>query len=232
MLSRSRALFLKHEPCPKCGSRDNLGRYSDGSAWCFGCGYYERPHRTLENSRPREIPDPEGWGFLTEDLPKEAVAWLKQYGLSNEECSLFRWNPEKKRLIFTIVYEDGSLFSQGRAFGDGPKYLTRGRLNWDHPLWFGDGSVIFTEDVVSAIKVGRHACGVPVFGSHVPAKALKWASERSKQVGIWLDPDKVRESHLQATKAQAMGMPVYSIQSPKDPKEHSDREILTFLDFN
>jgi twinkle protein len=33
--------FLFKEPCPKCGSRDNLARYSDGHAHCFGCAYYE-----------------------------------------------------------------------------------------------------------------------------------------------------------------------------------------------
>ena len=30
------------EPCPTCGSRDNLVRYSDGHAHCFGCRRYER----------------------------------------------------------------------------------------------------------------------------------------------------------------------------------------------
>ena len=33
--------FVRKEPCPSCGSRDNLGRYDDGHAWCFGCGYRE-----------------------------------------------------------------------------------------------------------------------------------------------------------------------------------------------
>ena len=33
--------FIQHEPCPKCGSRDNLARYSDGHAYCFGCEYRE-----------------------------------------------------------------------------------------------------------------------------------------------------------------------------------------------
>ena len=36
-----------HEPCPKCKSRDNLARYSDGSAWCFGCGYYEKSNSLI-----------------------------------------------------------------------------------------------------------------------------------------------------------------------------------------
>jgi len=34
--------YLCKEPCPSCGSRDNLARYSDGHGWCFGCGHYER----------------------------------------------------------------------------------------------------------------------------------------------------------------------------------------------
>ena len=34
--------FVGKEPCPKCGSRDNLARYSDGHGWCFGCGHHER----------------------------------------------------------------------------------------------------------------------------------------------------------------------------------------------
>lgn len=34
------ANFVKHEPCPNCGSRDNLAVYDDGSYYCFtGCGY-------------------------------------------------------------------------------------------------------------------------------------------------------------------------------------------------
>ena len=34
--------FIQHEPCPKCGSRDNLARYDDGHAFCFGCNYREK----------------------------------------------------------------------------------------------------------------------------------------------------------------------------------------------
>ena len=33
--------FVRHEPCPSCGSRDNLGRFSDGHGYCFGCHYRE-----------------------------------------------------------------------------------------------------------------------------------------------------------------------------------------------
>ena len=32
--------FVRHEPCPECGPRDNLSVWSDGHKYCFGCGYY------------------------------------------------------------------------------------------------------------------------------------------------------------------------------------------------
>lgn len=41
---RERRVFLRHEPCPSCGSRDNLARHTDGYAKCYttGCNYYEK----------------------------------------------------------------------------------------------------------------------------------------------------------------------------------------------
>lgn len=33
------SVFLRHEPCDNCGSKDNKGVYSDGHTYCFGCGH-------------------------------------------------------------------------------------------------------------------------------------------------------------------------------------------------
>jgi len=41
MAIKQESNFLRHEPCPKCKSKDNLSRYDDGHAYCFGCDYYE-----------------------------------------------------------------------------------------------------------------------------------------------------------------------------------------------
>ena len=37
--------FIQHESCPSCGSKNNLARYDDGHATCFGmsCNHYEPP---------------------------------------------------------------------------------------------------------------------------------------------------------------------------------------------
>lgn len=48
---------IAKEACPKCGSNDNLGRYDDGHAFCFGlsCGYYEPPTKAeTDDDTPRK----------------------------------------------------------------------------------------------------------------------------------------------------------------------------------
>ena len=42
-MDQDESTFIGKEPCPECGSKDNLGRYSDGHAYCFGCHYREPP---------------------------------------------------------------------------------------------------------------------------------------------------------------------------------------------
>ena len=43
--------FKHHEPCPQCGSKNNLARYEDGSAYCFGsdCKYYEKAEGQIQS---------------------------------------------------------------------------------------------------------------------------------------------------------------------------------------
>jgi twinkle protein len=40
---RDTSAFMGHEPCPKCGSRDNLARYASGRGFCHGCKHAEFP---------------------------------------------------------------------------------------------------------------------------------------------------------------------------------------------
>jgi twinkle protein len=43
MSDKQQPSFIKHEPCPDCGSKDNLARYSTGQGYCFSCGRWEPP---------------------------------------------------------------------------------------------------------------------------------------------------------------------------------------------
>jgi twinkle protein len=77
------SVFVAKEPCPECGSRDNLGRYSDGHAFCFGCDYYEPPtdgYHPPDNTRTRRMDDIE---------PRGEFAPLKARKISEETCRLF-----------------------------------------------------------------------------------------------------------------------------------------------
>lgn len=73
--------FLRHESCPKCGSKDNLARYTDGHAFCFGCEHYEpgegEPPSTTQRTRmPTDLID-----FEPQHLAKR--------NLTEETCSKF-----------------------------------------------------------------------------------------------------------------------------------------------
>ena len=71
--------FVAHEPCPSCGSRDNLARYDDGHAYCFGCQYYEKGTEMRHENAQVEITEPDGKESVIVPLPQEGSA--KQKGL-------------------------------------------------------------------------------------------------------------------------------------------------------
>lgn len=83
------SVFVAKEPCPKCGSRNNLGRYSDGHAHCFSasCDHYEHADGAKADSvaaeqasRPRRD---------TFDQAHYDVVGLPKRGLTQETCRFF-----------------------------------------------------------------------------------------------------------------------------------------------
>ena len=82
---KSKSKYLRHEPCPECGSKDNLAVFDDGHAHCFGCDYQYQPSK---ENKPRPMPT---------TLPKETSplikfirpAALKKRGLTEETVSRF-----------------------------------------------------------------------------------------------------------------------------------------------
>ena len=73
--------LLFHEPCPECGSRDNLGRYDDGHGYCFGCHYYEHGDGPVSERKTK-----------SRDLIADGhVQAITSRGLSEETCAKFRY---------------------------------------------------------------------------------------------------------------------------------------------
>lgn len=144
-----------------------------------------------------------------------------------------------------------------KTFPPSPKYLIRERNNdtvfyskvdtiypSDRSKDYGYDLVI-TEDILSAIRVGRITPSASLVGTAIGvgkvqeiirhATANKLAKpEREEDVLrilVWLDPDKAGKRATTAlTRAlQLQGIEVTTIQSAKDPKRHSNREIRSYL---
>ena len=234
--------YIRHEPCPKCGSRDNLARYDDGHAYCFGCHYTENPERVI-----LRLPQPAAKVKDFQDLPPmpddvtamlgwKPLTWLAKYGIVHAEQKNFLWSEEKQWLIWPLRF-DGDLFAwQARNLnGDRPKpkYITRGSMQ-RRLIVLGDkdasDTVTVVEDVVSALKVSRHTPTLPLFGSDCSLLTLVSLSVRFKNICLWLDMDKGSEAVEIAGRASQLGFKnTHVVFTKRDPKDHSDEEIKAQL---
>lgn len=84
--------FLYHEPCPKCGSKDNFGRFDDGHGYCFGfgCGHYEP--RCMDQDQKE---DQRGHRKGREDFLVGVVQAIPNRKLTDETCKLFDYQSSK-----------------------------------------------------------------------------------------------------------------------------------------
>lgn len=216
--------FLRHQPCPDCGSKDNCAVYDDGHEWCFGCGYYKGEAGWKKIIRKTEqqpiITLPEDSSYT---LPAVARDWYRKYQITDFEASSnkFQWSEEKQWLIMPVWDVLGRLeFFQARCFGTGPKYFTRGSSGLvDHIIGDKSSTTLFAvEDMLSAIKIGRVVTAMPIFGSVISDAKLLRLSKMFDTIVIWLDSDKMRISFQLRLKAKNVFKHAYSCARSQDPK--------------
>lgn len=162
------ATFLRKEPCPKCGSKDNLARYDDGSAHCFGgCGHYERADG--KERSPIETEAKKHKAFLT-GTPRG----LDARGLRKETCEFWKYeigeDDNGKPLHIANYFKANKKVAQkirraGKKFeviGEGSDMLLYGQ--W---LWPSEGkSVTIVEGEIDALSVSQ------VFNNKWPVVSL------------------------------------------------------------
>ena len=224
--------FLKHLPCPQCGSRDNLGEYDD-HFFCFGCKYHKHKN-DVHSLRQRINPQTDEKGFemidKISDLPRNAMKWLLSYGISKEEIDEYgvKWSPKQQLLILL----DTAKYWQGRSFAPNrPKYLSSG----SKPLTiYGEADrIVIVEDIVSAWKIARlrkQYCAVPVLGSSLSYEMEQQLVDMNfKEVLVWLDRDKSLNALRIKRKFLQRGVDSRVIVTDNDPKEYSKGEIEEWL---
>src|SRR3546814_20089550 len=71
---------MGHEPCPECGSRDNLARYASGRGHCHGCGYNEWPD---DDYQPSGQPQRKR---MFDPISGEVLPIASSYGINEATC--------------------------------------------------------------------------------------------------------------------------------------------------
>lgn len=241
--------FTGHESCPNCGSRDNLARYDDGGAFCFGCHYRERPTHAPMRRMGQSTEDVEG---LIRPIPEDAghdfsqaaIEWLSRFhvdvptAIRNELV----WSPSREQLIFKL----GNCW-QARNFradlsGEAenatgrkkrPKNFTSGDVNEclhifaENPK--SDGPLVVVEDPVSALRIGSLTDSMPLLGSHLAQARLNAIAELYDSVVFWLDSDKYKEARAMEQRAKYMGLSARTIFTDADPKFYTNQQLQQIL---
>lgn len=153
---REGASFVRKEPCPSCGSRDNLARYSDGHGFCFGCGHYERGDGEVPETQTRR----KAMGLLDGDvkaLPKRA--------LREDTCA--KWNYRvgekdgKPVQIANYYNTEGTQVVAQKVRTKDKEFFVLGSLKEAAPLYgqwlWRDGGkmVVVTEGEIDALSVSQ-----------------------------------------------------------------------------
>ena len=232
--------FIGFHPCPKCNSRDNLAEYSE-NFYCFGCGY-NKPKRNLENAKrilsglnaSKDVRIAKGI-TLDKKLATEHLKWLLGYNLTLEECKQFYSaheriiNNENLPCNLLVLFANSNYWL-GRNFDDSisGRYLSSGTKPF---IKYGNNPdiLVFVEDIVSAVKVGRVATAVPMLGAKV---LTHWWDETKpyKRVILWGDRDKAKDNVIASRKAsEVLGKKVEYIITEQDPKELTTESIIKHL---
>lgn len=237
------------EPCPKCGSDNNLQRYADGHAHCFtpGCGYYEKPsddgkEAARQRSTPSSSSQPSGDWYLKPEGP-DAFEGLKSRRLSSDtlrRMGIFRARYAGKVVqVYPYYDQNGEMkwqklrlpnkeFIVLKAPGAGP--LSEARLfgmqaygdRFDRRVVVVEGE-LDAATVSEVAKFGYPAVSLPA-GADSVTKALRanwhWLN-RFTEIILFLDGDAPGQTATEdGVKMFPLGrVKVAKMQEFKDPSE-------------
>jgi len=145
----SESEFLKHEPCPSCGSSDALARYTDGHGHCFSCLYCEHgddTQTTITKTHTHLM------NFTGDFVP------LKGRNLREETLKKFnvRYDHDTKTIRFPYYSQAGQLV--GFKSRDTDKDFRWTGKNEDHALfgqqlWGRGKEIVITEGELDCLSV-------------------------------------------------------------------------------
>ena len=175
--------FLRHEPCPECNSKDNLARYDDGHATCFGCGYQEQPAKQ-EKLEPIAPMAP----LTTPLLEFVNVKALDKRGILADTCKLYGYgysvHNDVPVQVATYRNQQGKEVAQHlrdankrfRWLGDTSNMQLWGQHLWRQGIGHSGGAfAVVTEGEIDAMSVSQ------VQGNRYPVVSLPNGAQSAKK---------------------------------------------------
>ena len=240
--------FVGHEPCKKCGSRDNFARYDDGGGFCFGCHYHERathaPSRHMGGTTDESLkwqeravkPLPED---INHEFSPECIEWLAKFHVDVPTAIRNNLGFSAKRNA--LVFQFGKHCWQARHFPGWwfdkfGKCYTSGDVN--ECLFIYETTectdqsktLVIVEDPVSALRIGALQPSMPLLGSHLATSRLNAIARLYDGLVVWLDSDKYKEAQGIAERAKLLGLSTRVIWTEQDPKCYTNEQLKEYLD--
>lgn len=225
--------FLYHEPCPKCGSSDACGVFSDGHRYCYSCNTYFRPDGSVKTDGSVKS---EGVRVSKECIPFEDLeeVSLTKRCIGKDTCSKFKYFStvyKGKPCQVACYYDDsGNLVGQKLRFPD-KSFAVLGNISnrlYGSQLWAGGKKIVITEGEIDCLTVSQlQGNKWPVVSIPNGAQAAKKAIEANleylekfEEVILMFDMDDPgRKSSEECAKILPAGKAYIANLPCKDPNE-------------
>ena len=227
------------------------------TAYCYRCGKFGKFSKDKEVNLPSRITGkwctnvifdqvgdqdlklPRDTQFFVKDWPVQAKTYFKKARMTTEQCEFWRmgYSPSLRKVVIP-VYRNGVLigYQLRRIFDEdpSPKYITRRTTKEFYKLFPKTGNTcVLVEDMLSAIRVSKFTTALCMFGTEVSHAMVKLLAGYSNVI-IFLDNDNaiVKKKQMDIQNKLELWVPnVLILRSPKQPKDYTDTDLQTILDF-
>ena len=230
-----RTMIVEHLPT---GYRAHCFRCNDGGFVAKEASLEE----LLEELRSREQADKN----IDQTPPAPAVKdvtqwsnkarlWLYKAGFSPRDIARLGWyyHPPSKRVVLPVLVGGKVVYWSARAVekGQQPKYLNPKASGTVIPRYGSGNSVVLTEDILSAAKVGKVTEAWAMLGTSCKTSIVAACVGADRPVLVWLDNDAAghRGAHKTLHTLRASGIKAGRILSDRDPKNHSIDDIAELV---
>ena len=213
--------FLRHEPCPDCGSSDALSVYSDGHTFCFSCQTHTRSNNDDSSMYVSGTSD----GFRIQGYPQR----LNKRRISDSTCKRFQITVDRGELRFHYFDRNGKVIGakvktkdkQFRYEGD-----TDGRFFGQHLWTTFNKRLVITEGELDAASCSETQPGWPVVSLPTGAAGAKRAVQQNlewlqswDEIVLFFDND---EAGRKATEEAASLLPPGKVKIAAFHPEYKD----------